>query len=340
MGAADAFGRLIELLEHAVSKCEVKSPDGTVSSQKPLIIQTHDYPDHDAVAAAFGLQQLLLRFHFHPHIIYRGIIQSHSLWTMISELDISLIRIDKLLPENLINVPCIVVDGNPTNTNAKPINENLFAVIDHHVDSKMPDCPFADIRTNYGACSSIVADYWKEADLSPEKNTATALLMGIEMDTDFLSRNTSPSDLDALHRLFFRADWQYGTQLLKSSLSVKDIPIFNIASNNAKINNSLFFTTINAEASKELISILADFFLRLREIAVSVIIEDQSDRRHISVRSKAPDISASVVIRKALSGIGSGGGHDSMAGGDIDTSIEISNEDIFQRFIDAVTFAQ
>jgi nanoRNase/pAp phosphatase (c-di-AMP/oligoRNAs hydrolase) len=340
MGAADAFGKLIELLEGAVSEQEVKAADGTVSLQRPLIIQTHNYPDHDAVAAAFGLQQLLIRFHFYPQIVYRGIIQSHSLWTMISELHISLTRINELVPENLINLPCIIVDGNHNNTNARCINQHLFGVIDHHVDSKTPNCPFADIRTSCGSCASIVADYWKESDLSPEKNTATALLIGIEMDTDFLSRGVSPSDLDALHRLFFRADWQYGTQLLKSSLSVKDLPVFSIAGANAKINGSLFFTTIDTEASKELISILADFFLRLREIAVSVIIEDQPLKRHVSVRSKSPNISASLLIRKALSGIGSGGGHELMAGGDIDTSLEISNEDLFQRFIDAVKFAQ
>jgi nanoRNase/pAp phosphatase (c-di-AMP/oligoRNAs hydrolase) len=340
MGASDAFTKLIETLETAVTEKTITAADGTITQQKPVLIQTHDYPDHDAVAAAFGLQQLLLRFNVHPHIVYRGIIQSHSLWTMISELNISLMRIEELVPDHLKNVPCIIVDGNPNNTNARPINENLFGVIDHHVDSKTPDCPFADIRTSYGSCSTIVADYWEEAAFAPEKNTATALLMGIEMDTDFLSRNTGPSDLDALHRLFFRADWQYGTQLLKSSLSVKDIPTFAMASANAQISGSLFFTTIDTETSKEVISILADYFLRLREIAVSVIIEVQPNRRHVSVRSKAPDISASSVIRKALSAIGSGGGHDSMAGGDIDTSINISNEDLFQRFIDAVKFAQ
>ncbi|MDR2900929.1 MAG: DHH family phosphoesterase [Treponema sp.] len=340
MGAADAFSRLIELLEAVVTEREVKAADGTVSMQRPVIIQTHDYPDHDAVAAAYGLQQLLLRFNIHPQIVYRGMIQSHSLWAMITELDISLIRVDELVPENLLNIPCIVVDGNPNNTNARPLNQNLFGVVDHHVDSKTPECPFVDIRTSYGSCSTIVADYWEESNLAPEKNTATALLMGIEMDTDFLSRSTGPSDLDALHRLFFRADWQYGTQTLKSSLSVKDIPIFVMAGTNAKINNTLFFTTINTEASKELVSILADFFLRLREIAVSVIVEDQPNRRHVSVRSKSADISASVVIRKALNMIGSGGGHEYMAGGDIDTSVEISNEDLFQRFIDAVKFAQ
>jgi nanoRNase/pAp phosphatase (c-di-AMP/oligoRNAs hydrolase) len=328
MGAADAFAKLIELLE----------PSETV--QKPVLIQTHDYPDHDAVAAAYGLQQLLLRFNFHPQIIHRGIIQSHSLWAMITDLDISLTRVNEFVSDDLMNVPCVIVDGNPNNTNAQIANQNLFGVIDHHVDSKTPECPFVDIRTSCGSCSAIVADYWKEADFAPEKNTATALLMGIEMDTDFLSRGVSPSDLDAFHRLFFRADWQHGTQLLKSSLSVKDIPVFVMASANAKINGSLFFTTIQTEASKELISLLADFFLRLREIAVSVIIEDQPKGRHVSVRSKSANISASSVIRKALSAIGSGGGHELMAGGDIDTSIEISNEDLFQRFIDAVKYAQ
>ncbi len=249
-------------------------------------------------------------------------------------------RVDKNIPEDLMDVPCIVIDGNPNNTNARLVNQNLFGVIDHHVDSKAPECLFTDIRTSYGSCSAIIADYWEDSGMIPNKYTATALLMGIEMDTDFLSRSISPSDLDALHRLFFRADWEFGTRILKSSLSVKDIPIFALASANVKISGNLFFTVIKAESSKELISILADFFLRLREIAVTVIIKDQPNSRHVSVRSKSSDISASVTIRKALSGIGSGGGHDHMAGGVIDTSIEISDEDIFRRFIDAVTFAQ
>ncbi len=74
MGAADAFARLIELLEGVVSEREVTAADGTVSLQKPVLIQTHDFPDHDAMAAAYGLQQLLLRFNVHPRIVYRGII--------------------------------------------------------------------------------------------------------------------------------------------------------------------------------------------------------------------------------------------------------------------------
>ncbi len=340
MDVLNTYGRLIELLEDAVSEQEIKAADGTLSLQRPVIIQTHDYPDHDAIAAAYGLQQLLLRFNIHPQIVYRGIIQSQSLLTMISEFNISPIRITELVPENLINLPCIIVDGNPTNTNARPINQNLFGVVDHHVDAKIPECPFIDIRTSFGSCSTIVADYWKESNVFPEKNTATALLMGLEMDTDFLSRSTTPSDIDALYRLFSRADWNYGTQLLKSSLSVKDISVFIMAGTNAQISGSLFFTTVQSEASKELISILADFFLRLREVAVSVIIEDQPKGRHVSVRSKSVDISASLIIRRALSGIGTGGGHELMAGGEINTSIKISNEDLFQRFIDAVKFAE
>ena len=340
MGASDAFSRLVELLETAVTPREIKAPDGSASIQRPVLIQAHNFPDHDAVAAAYGLQQLLLRFDFHPRIFYRGIIQSHSLWSMITELGIAMTRVNDMVPEEFLNDPCILVDGNPNNTNAFPINNNLFGVVDHHANSAAPKCPFVDIRTSYGSCATVIADYWEEAGLSPGKDTATALLMGIEMDTDFLSRSTSPSDLNALHRLFFRADWQFGTQAIKSSLSVKDIPIFKMAAANAKIEGSLFFTTLTAETSKELVSILADFFLRLREISVSVIIENQTERRHVSVRSKSPDISAAVVIRRALLKIGSGGGHDYMAGGDIDPSVEISEEALFQRFVNAVDFAQ
>ncbi|QQO10476.1 DHH family phosphoesterase [Breznakiella homolactica] len=349
MGAPDAFTRLRGILDEL--PCFLRNPvknekpdaggEAPPEPKKTVVIQPHDYPDHDAVASAFGLAGLLSRFGFQPQILYRGLIRSHSLWAMITELDIPMVRVrEGQAPEDLLDCPCIVVDGNPNNTNARQITNNLIGVVDHHANSVKPDCPFVDIRTSYGSCATIIADYWDEAELFPNKDTATALLMGIEMDTDFLSRRVSPPDLDALHRLFFRADWQFGTRVVKASLSKKDLPAFAMAAANARIQGGLFFTVLTIDTTQEVVSILADFFLRLREISVSVIIENQGERHHVSVRSRVADISAAKVIQDALTDIGQGGGHDHMAGGDLDPSKETSEEILFQRFVEAVENAQ
>lgn len=335
MGAPDAFARLCSTLSEACGK----QRNGT-DTTKRVVIQTHDFPDHDAVAAAFGLSRLLGRTGFSPVLLHRGRIRSHSLTAMIQNLDIPMQRIRDTIPQELAETPCIIVDGSPNKANAQQLTGKLLGVVDHHPNPGQLDCPFTDIRTSYGSCSTIIADYWAEAELFPDKNTATALLMGIQMDTDFLSRRVSPPDLDAHHRLFFRADWQFGTEAVKASLSISDLPAFTHAASRSRTKGPLFFTVLPIDCTQELISILADFFLRLREISVTVIVKSGGDKHHVSVRSRAADISAAAVVRLALAGIGEGGGHDHMAGGVILPDKHPSEDMLFERFIDAVEAAQ
>jgi nanoRNase/pAp phosphatase (c-di-AMP/oligoRNAs hydrolase) len=306
------------------------------SGRRTLVIQTHNFPDHDATASAFALGRLLSIRGYETHLLYRGPIRSFSLKTMIAELKIPLTRIKDMAPRELRSSPCILVDGNPLNSNARPATDNLFGVVDHHGNAGIPDCPFCDIRPEYGSCSALVADYWKASGLKPEEDVATALLMGIEMDTDFLSRRVSKSDMDALHRLFFIGDWDFGTRVIKTSLSRADIPAFEKAVANSRFHRQLLFALITLDTTQEVISILADFFLRFREVTVTVIIENQGSSRHVSIRSRDPAVSAALLIREALKDIGEGGGHDYMAGGLLYPDIEISEEDLFRRFAAAL----
>ncbi|MDR1419115.1 MAG: DHH family phosphoesterase [Treponema sp.] len=299
------------------------------------VIQTHDFPDHDAAASAFALARLLEKRGIEVRLCYRGIINSFSLKTMIRDLEIPLHRVHGTV-KDLRSAPCIVVDGNPTNTNARPVTDFLFGVVDHHANSGVPGCPFTDIRTNCGSCAAIIAGYWKEERRVPDRKIATALLMGIEMDTDFLSRRVMKADMDALHRLFFVGDWEYGTRVVKTSLSTQNLPAFEEAVTHARLQGKMLFSRIPLETSQEVIAILADFFLRFREIFVTVVIEDEGAERHISVRSRDPALSAALIIREALRDIGEGGGHDYMAGGVIDPAVSISEEELFRRFTDAM----
>lgn len=332
MDAPGTFARLNAALEEACAQRE--------SPSRAVVVQPHDHPDHDAAAAAFGLSQLLSRFGFLPHLLHRGRVRSHSLTAMISELKIPLERIRETLPPDLEDAPCIMVDGSPTNTNAQPITSRLVGVVDHHPNPGALTCPFLDIRTSYGACSTLVADYWLDAGMDPDRDTATALLMGIQMDTDFLGRRVSPADLEAHRRLFFRADWEFGTRVVKASLSIADLPGFQYAVAHSRTWGPLFFTVLRMDCSQELISIMADFFLRLKEISVTVIVETGGGRPHVSVRSRSNDISAGAVVKLALSGIGEGGGHDHMAGGVIRSVTCPSEEALFDRFVEAVETAQ
>jgi nanoRNase/pAp phosphatase (c-di-AMP/oligoRNAs hydrolase) len=332
------FSLLLEMLEESCRLADSLSPGSGTSGAPPrrVAIQTHDFPDHDAMASAFALGLLLERFGFAPKLLYRGLIRSYSLWSMISDLAIPVTRVTGDASGEWSHAPCIVVDGNPTNSNAQQITDCLLGVIDHHGNSEQPDCPFVDIRTDYGSCSSIIESYWHELNLSPDKVAATALLMGIQMDTDFLSRRVHQADLDALHRIFFTADWEYGSRVVKTALSKKDLNSLQTAIANARVQEGIFFTVINEDITQEVISILADFFLRLKEVSITILVENKGETRPVSVRSQAPEVSAARVIRAALRGIGEGGGHDYMAGGLLFPGAEINDDDLFRRFFAAI----
>lgn len=335
------FGDLVEALRAASRTAnEPASADARTGEASRILVQPHDDPDHDAVAAAFGLSRLLSISGFVPRIVHRGRIRSHSLLAMIEELDIALERVHDARDGAVFDEPLIILDGSPRHSNAVPLSRHLIAVIDHHPNPGRLDCPFVDLRTSYGACATIVADYWHESGRLPDRATATALLMGIQMDTDFLSRRVSPADLEAHGRLFFRADWEFGTRVVKASLAVEDLPALRLALDNALIEGGLFLTIVPLDCSQELISIMADFFLRLKEIAMTVIVESGGGRYHVSVRSKYPELSAADVVRGALAGIGRGGGHDHMAGGVIEPAAYPGEEILLRRFVEAAEAAQ
>ena len=62
----------------------------------------------------------------------------------------------------------IVVDGFADNSNIVELPGEIVAVLDHHVLQAKPTCRFFDIREEYGACATIVFDYYHETGIEPD----------------------------------------------------------------------------------------------------------------------------------------------------------------------------
>ena len=149
---------------------------GNLDPARPVLVQTHDFPDHDAVGAAYGLSELLRRRNFACSIAYGGAIQSRSLTAMIDRLGIALDRLDGT--RTFPNAQTIVVDGSPAGGAVKEVAGILVGVIDHHPSRKKPACPFFDLRTETGSCSAIVWTYWRDSGEIPDATTATVAQEG------------------------------------------------------------------------------------------------------------------------------------------------------------------
>ena len=301
---------------------------------RPVLVQTHDFPDHDAVGAAYALCELLLRRQFACAMTYGGMIQSISLASMINRLEITFAPFEEAQASG--DWQTIVVDGSPAAGTVRAVAGNLIAVIDHHPARKKLSCPFADVRTACGSCSAIVWTYWKDAGEEPDRTTATALLAGIQLDTDFLSRHVSKTDLDAHYDLFFRGSNDLAREVVRTALSVDQLAGIGVAFSSFLARDSVLLTEITGDYSVELLSVLADFLLRLREITFVVVIGITGSGYRLSARSRDHAIDSGHVIRHALSGIGQGGGHPHMAGGVIKPDKYPGREAFFARITDEI----
>ncbi len=307
---------------------------GHLDRNRPVVIQAHDFPDHDAVASAFALRHLLALNDVDATLCYGGEIQSNSLQEAIRILEIPIDACENLPLHD--DSQLIVVDGFVGNSNLQDVPGTVVGVIDHHSPPAEPIVAYWDIREDYGSCCTIIYEYFKISAAAVEGTVATAMLMGLMMDTAFMTRGVTPIDLEAFDVLFFKADWENGSRLLKNSLSLGDLSVFREAINSCVVADDFCYVPIQRECTPEVMALVADFFLGLREIHFVVVVQPGRDEYRLSVRSEDSTKPSDVVIRKALSGIGSGGGHVHMGGGSVPRDLFPGEENLRRRFLVAI----
>jgi nanoRNase/pAp phosphatase (c-di-AMP/oligoRNAs hydrolase) len=307
--------------------------------ERPVMVQAHDFPDHDAVATGYSLAELLRAKDFDVTLCYGGSIHSESLRDAIAALDITISSVSEVDWHGQIP-QLVVVDGFTGNGNIRGVEADLVGVIDHHVPPRAAECPFADIRSDYGACSTILFEYYREEGLEPTGVVATALLLGVMMDTAFMTRAVSPVDLQAFTSLFRNGDWETAARLLRNSLSLSDLAAFRQAIEACLVARDFAYIALPGEFTPEVMALIADFFLGLREIHFVVVVSGDRDEYRISVRSEDHQRPCDVVIQHALAGIGAGGGHMHMGGGSIPRGLYPGDEGLRKRFLDTIEQSQ
>ena len=278
-----------------------------------VYVQTHNYPDPDAIATAFGLQYFLKMHGIDTIICYDGKVEKLSTKKMFDVFDIHLLSIDDITDmkeEDYI----IVVDAQKFNANITDFIGDEIACIDHHPTYVECEYQYRDIR-DVGACASIIADYFKTTDTPMSPQVAAALAYGIKMDTADFTRGATPFDAEMFAYVFARADAALVTEMYRDVMEFKDLKAYGAAIDNVHVYDAVGFAQIPFDCPDALIAIISDFILALDVVTVSVVYALRADGIKFSVRSEVEETDAGALTKKALAGIGSGGGHKEMAGG-------------------------
>lgn len=281
--------------------------------QPHVYILMHNYPDQDALASALGLQLLFQAREKYATIIYHGIIDKVNTLKMLELLSIEIFPLQdvSLAPEDEI----IIVDGQKGNINMADTNGLVIACIDHHQMQNTACYRFYDIRSDVGACSSIITSYFLENNIPITLDLATALLYGIKIDTANMTRGVSLLDLTVFSHLYHCSNNKKLRSLEKSSIQLSDLISYKKAIENLKIYGLLAIANVGNDCSEAMIATVNDFLLTISEIEFTLVYSYRGGGIKFSARSALPLLDASDVIKIILTGFGDGGGHSNMAAG-------------------------
>lgn len=290
-----------------------------VLTRKHVYIQTHNFPDPDAIASAYGMKVLLKKRGITATICHRGKIDAYSTSKIVEVLKIDMKEFEELEADKILRHEdeIILVDSQKGNTNISNMKGMEVVCIDHHpvTDNDPSGYRFYDIRPEMGACATMVGQYFLEEGVPFDKKTATLLSYGIRTDTANLCRGVTKQDIEMLAELYDKTDYSLIHKLENSTLYREDLRTYSKAIKNTEIYQNVSFTNIGRNCPEILIASICDFMLALVEVEVSVVYSIRNGGIKLSVRSENPRLDAGRITRKALKGIGDGGGHAAMAGG-------------------------
>lgn len=301
----------------------------TLSSEHRILIQTHDFPDHDAVASAFALSLLFHYFDISSYLVYCGDIQRGSLKQMIHHLSIPLHMADHFEMDESDKI--IIVDGCKGNSNVTDLPGDEIAVIDHHQTSHPENVSFCDIRPDYGSCATIIGTYYRELRVPVSSHAASSILLGINMDTAKLTRRVHPQDLTVYTESYDHADIHLVNSISRNNIALNDLAYFQKIISQLRIDGPLGFCYLKDGCHQNLMGILADFLLSIEEISFVLVCAKNHSHINISVRSEELQWNSAAVLHDLLQGAGYSGGHQEMAGGIITQIDQFDADEFFLR---------
>jgi len=281
-----------------------------------VLVLTHDYPDPDCIASAWGLSELLSFWGVgHPVISFGGFVGRAENKAMIRFLNIPTVPFALTDVNDFDRV--ILVDCYPGRGNVSlPPNAPLHAVIDHHPTAPPANAPFFhDIRSGYGAAATIVTRYLMQTDCPIPPKLATALFCGIKTDTSGMQRGATTDDMECYKRLFDMIDHNLLSKIENPQRDVEYFRVIHKAAESAISYNNVGYIHLGAVAAPDCISEMAELFHGWEKIDWMICTAIFKSQIYFSIRSNVSDTAGIRAERLAQRLGGSGGGHSKAAAG-------------------------
>jgi nanoRNase/pAp phosphatase (c-di-AMP/oligoRNAs hydrolase) len=272
-----------------------------------LLLQ--DDPDPDGIASAIALRTVLGRNRATTPLFSFGTTTRAENLAMLRLLDVTVEPADT---ESLRSFPCVaLLDVQPAYFGDRL--HHAHVVIDHHPRVATIDAEYNDVRPQYGATSTILAEYLEACEADVSQRLATALLYGIKSDTLMLNRETGPADLRAFMNLYPLTNYSVLRRIERPELPLAFARFLVRVLPRLRKQMGLLTLHVGRVEREDVIPQLADFCLQFENTEWVAVSGKWHNELVISVRNPGYVRSAGDVVRKLFNSIGRAGGHRTMA---------------------------
>ena len=303
-----------EEFDHLANLHRVAKIRRLLDERERIAILVQPDPDPDGIASAYGLRTLLGRKRTTAPIVSFGEVQRPENQALCEAVGID---VKVIAPDEIKDYDGLVLVDVQPNVFGDDLSARLSQVdlvIDHHPERSGYEAVIRDIRTSYGATSSIVTEYLRATNSELNAKLATALLYGIKSDTQYLGRETSRRDMQSFAFLHACHSPALLRRIERPALPLSGLRALGRALAGAEVRDGIHILVLG-RVREDVIPQVADMALQAQgaewAIAVGIVGRDIV----FSVRNVGYVRAAGEVVRAVVEGLGVGGGHRSMAKG-------------------------
>jgi len=284
-----------------------------------VTILCHNNPDPDCLASALALGRIAAAAGVDEwRIAYSGEISHQQNRAFVTLLDMDLERFD---PETLRDRPdasllAFVDHSVPGRNNRVPEETPVDIVVDHH-PAEAVDARFVDHREAVGATATIFTEYVRDLDTDLDAELATGLLFAIRRETLEFLRGTTRAEYEAAGFLHERADTDLLRQLASPSASGATLDAIATAIENRRTRGSVLISHVGRTTEHDALPQAADYLQTLEGVETAIVFGIVGRSIHLSGRTTDPRIHLGDALEDAFADVGTAGGHQDMAGGEV-----------------------
>lgn len=346
--AVAAVLSVVVVLGSAYAFLRLRRPAGItfrrlLADRDEIAILMHPNPDPDAMAAAIGVAALADQLGVDATIQYPGQIRHQENRAFRTVLDLELDRVQHVT--ELAAESVVLVDHNEPRGFTGADGVLPLAVVDHHPGDGAGE-EFTDVRTDYGATASIVAEYFEDNGATPVPPdmhasetdgdhtlptiTATGLLYGILTDTKHLTVGASEADFRAASYLYPAVDQDRLDRIANPAVDAEVLEVKARAIAGREVEGSFAVADVGSVNNVDAIPQAADELIQLEGVTAVVVVGERDGTVHLSGRSRDDRVHMGKAIEEALEEVqnGSGGGHARMGGGTISPNLDAAGDEV------------